>query len=114
MCQEYNGYSNYFTWAVNLWWDNEEASQQHIMELAETAYDNAVANTFSTRDQVARYDLAKTFKDMVHNDNPIDPDEATVYSDLMSAAINWINWYELAETWITSVKEAREYAAQTA
>ena len=34
MCKEYNGYSNYATWATALWLDNEPSTNEDLYELA--------------------------------------------------------------------------------
>ena len=34
MCNEYNGWTNYATWNVALWLDNEQGSHFHFVERA--------------------------------------------------------------------------------
>jgi thioredoxin-related protein len=81
MEKTYNGWTNYETWLVKLWLDNDEGSCRYCEELAKQAK-NA-------------YDLSNQLKDMIEEDAP--DLGANMYSDLLTAAISEVNWYEIAE-----------------
>ena len=38
----YNGWTNYETWCVNLWLDNDEGTQNMVREWARECYEDAV------------------------------------------------------------------------
>lgn len=66
----YNGWSNYETWAVALWLDNDEASQEFCRELARNAFDNAKpSRVFSVR-EVAQGKLAAALKEHIEESAP--------------------------------------------
>ena len=37
MCKKYNGWSNYETWAVNLWLDNDQYSYNEMRNKAKSS-----------------------------------------------------------------------------
>ena len=54
----YNGWTNYETWVVNLWIDNEQGSQDFIRETAKEIYAEAKATDSWTREESARFCLS--------------------------------------------------------
>lgn len=76
----YNGWVNYETWVVKLWIDNEQYDQERWLEAAKTAE--------STRT------LADQMKDEYEE---ATPETVGVWSDLLSAALGEVNWFEIAE-----------------
>lgn len=86
--KRYNGWKNYFTWAVNLWLTNEEGTYNYINELAKQA----------KREGNPAGALADMIKDVLTDNAPELP--ASVYSDLLGAALERVDYYEIAETWL--------------
>ena len=82
MCKEYNGYSNYQTWNVALWLDNEPGEYSYVR-------DTAVRLEKTSR-------FADWLKDYVEEINPLN-ENASMFSDLMSHALANVNWYEIAK-----------------
>ena len=80
----YNGWTNYETWAVNLWLMNQEGS---YFFWTAAAKGRTVA------------ELADMLQES-HTDNA--PEWCGVYSDLLGRALNRVNWLEIAE----AVKES--------
>lgn len=104
----YNGWTNYETWAVNLWMGNDQGSYSYYGERSQEAYDDAEADDYFTRDERATLDLSDILKRDFEEANPL-ADQASVWSDMLSAALSEVNWYEIAEHLIADVdKEAEE------
>lgn len=82
MCnKQYNGYANYETWAVSLWIDNDQYMHNQLEEFA--------------RKHESISELANIIEDWISDDMP--ELGASLWSDLLSAAFNEVDWYEIAE-----------------
>ena len=97
---KYNGWTNYETWLVNLWMDNEQGSSEYWNECAQEAYDNADSDTSFTREERATLNLADTMKE-THEE--AQPEVTGLWADMMNAALSEVNWYEIAEHYIEEV-----------
>lgn len=106
MCKTYNGYTNYETWDVSLWIDNEQWLYNEINYLAEDSFNNADADKYRNKEEVASDDLADKIKEIIESQNPLI-DQASMFSDLLGAALDNVNWQEIAENWIETIKENR-------
>lgn len=85
---KYNGWTNYETWNVALWMGE---SGNYYDEIAQE-----VAKGADSRDD-AVYLLSKEME-FDHEENM--PELNGTYSDLLSAALRAVNWYEIAEHYI--------------
>lgn len=94
----YNGWTNYETWNVSLWIDNEEGSYRHWRSQAEEVYRDAEPRSILTRKEVASHKLADMLKEEVCDGNPLVG--ASMYADLLGAALSEVNWDEIAGNWI--------------
>lgn len=96
--KEYNGWTNYETWLVNLWLDNDQGSQEHWTERAEELVkddaDEAEASLASELE--SQHD--EQSEELVGN--------AGVFSDLLSAALSEVNWREIASHYVDTAKES--------
>jgi len=78
--KKYNGWTNYETWLVKLWMDNDEGSYEYWNE-----------RTWEAKDT---YSLSQELR-LEHEENT--PTTTGVYADLLNAALSEVNWYEIAE-----------------
>lgn len=90
----YNGYTNYETWCVNLWLDNDEGTYRYIQELTAEAVDEDGDNPTSA--------LETAIEDYVVGGMT---DDGSVYSDLLSHALGMVDWREIAEGHVTTYYE---------
>lgn len=99
----YNGWTNYETWAVGLFLDGNydgEGTYRHVLDLARECSDR----TDAPADAV--YELANALEELVTGEDGYMPDlGASIYSDLLNAALSEVNWRELAEHKISEVAE---------
>ena len=80
----YQGWTNYETWAVSLWLDNDEGLYHEARELAHRV-----------RGKHKLYDLANALERLVEDNAP--DLGATLYGDLLNHAMARVNWREIAE-----------------
>ena len=106
MATDYNGWTNYETWAVNLWLMNDQGSADYWYEVAEHIYEESEADHPFTRDEIAERMVAAQLKDEIAESSPLAED-ASMYSDLLTAALGEVNYNEIARHLVESVKEAR-------
>ncbi len=91
----YNGWKNYATWNVALWIDNEEGTYKYRCQLAERAKLLAQAG-----DESAQGLLANMLKDWINDGNPLAKGKGSVYSDLLTAALDDVDWLEIAANFL--------------
>jgi hypothetical protein len=97
--KRYNGWTNYETWCVKLWLDNDQETYNYWYDMAmEAWHDN------DKELEPAAHVLRKQLKDEINEANPLAED-ASMFSDLLSAALSEVNWYEIAETYLEDLDE---------
>lgn len=107
---DYNGWTNYETWAVNLWMDNEQGSQAYWAEQAReqwNAYKDGKRVDVLTPSERARREFADLIRDAHDDDMPETVSDAvrnTVFADLLNAALASVNWMEIADSWLENAE----------
>lgn len=96
MSEKYNGYTNYETWLVALWIDNDQYRQGEAHTIACTETDIGV--------------LAENIKQWVYEWDEINTgvESGTIVADLINSALSEVDWYELAGMYRQEVKEDEE------
>lgn len=94
---KYNGWTNYETWCVALWIDNDELQYRHWRRQAKASLIDAETepeeHSFTVKELAARY-LAGALKSELEDEMPA---VEGMWSDLLSAALSEVNWYEIAQ-----------------
>lgn len=85
--QGYNGWSNYETWATALWIDNNQVTYTHARELAKGGGLRPKAH------------LAEQLQVWIEDEREAWEGDrsASLYTDLLGAAMSEIDWREIAE-----------------
>ena len=89
---KYQGWTNYETWAVALWIDNEEGSYRYWRERAEELLEQG------TKKKDAINELAQMMKNEHEEAAESAIEGGSLWSDLLSAALSEVNWYEVAKS----------------
>ena len=110
--QEYNGWTNYETWAVKLWIDNDEGSQGYWHDQAKaelehadgglSAYAKLTGREIFTTEERATLALSNTLK--AHHEEAL-PEMEGFAADLLNAAMSEVNWHEIAASLVDDAKE---------
>ena len=105
----YNGYTNYETWSVSLWIDNEQGSQEYWQEVTVLCMEeNETEPKYKGGLSDALVALAVCLESEI-KDNA--PEVDGMYGDLLTSALDTVDWRDIAETMIETAKENAEYAA---
>ena len=88
--KEYNGWANYETWCAALWIDNDGAGEMFRERAEEMKPDEGDDTDIDD----LKSQLAEEIKEYVEENNPVQG--ASMYSDLLTAALQELDWYEIA------------------
>lgn len=82
--ETYNGWTNYETWNVALWLNNDQGLQEAAHEIVSESWDDTYP-----------WKAGEALKDFVEE---MQPDlGANMWSDLLTAALSQVHWTEIAE-----------------
>ena len=79
----YNGYTNYQTWVIALWLDNDEYTSELISDIIKRARSD--------------YDAADQLRDLIEEMNPL-ADQASMFTDILNSALSDVNYLEIIES----------------
>lgn len=92
---DYNGWSNYETWAVKLWLDNEEPVYRYWQDRTRAVKASPTyENEFMDPARIPVFQLSEELKTW-HEDQL--PELKGFAADLLGAAFGDVNWTEIAE-----------------
>ena len=104
----YNGWTNYETWLVALWLDNEPGTYGYWREQARE-HRKSAPNCWQVReriwmpDRAAVFNLADQLKEEMEDANPLS--ESSLFSDLLTAALCEVDWQEIAEHYLADLED---------
>ena len=102
---KYNGWTNYETWLVNLWLDNDGTSEM-LRELA--------ADTYETKADFDAYQFGKIIREQVEELYAEQIPAAGMLADLVNAAFSSVDWDEIASHYEDDLPEAEQDEAAAA
>ncbi len=88
----YNGWNNYETWNAKLWIDNDQGSQEHWQSRAA----DCLTDVEGDKDDAARM-LAD---ELESSSDENAPEASGMYADMLRAALDAIDWREIADSMI--------------
>ena len=93
MCDNYNGWSNYPTWNIALWIDNDEGLYDEARRIVRRAVDE--------------YTAEQGLKELVESCDPL-ADKANMYSDLLTWAMSKVDYREIVKHYKDEEEEEKE------
>ena len=106
--RRHSGWTNYETWCVNLWiGNNDEATYRHWQRRANYWNDADSTSEYWTQSESAKFNLADELKDSFEQ-GQVDAlkEQATLFSDMLGAAFEEVNWHEIAEGMLDALAES--------
>lgn len=110
--KEHNGWSSYETWNVKLWIDNEQSSQEYWQEqalkwLVEIGSGNpdTFPNDFPASFTLEERAMLRLSKQLETEHEESLPELSGFAADLLNAAMNEVNWHEIAKSLIEDAKQ---------
>ena len=112
---KYNGWTNYETWLVNLWMDNEENTQAAVTDMARQALaDNTESEINEAGEDVATTDKDQAISDLANQLEAMHDDALAdimgvigVFKDLLQGSLGRVDWREIAESHVdVAIEEA--------
>ena len=106
----YNGWTNYETWAVNLWMSDSEMQAGYWQGVAE-----AIVSEYSDESEVdhlaqATRELAEQMKNEYQSEMP---EVSGVWADLLGSAIERVDWREIAAHLVEAAAEEIDQEANS-
>ncbi len=106
--ENYNGWTNYPTWAVNLWLGNDEGTYNEVLELATKPVDLLGSESglvYIAEDRRQAYAVAERIKSLVYDWT--EQGSGSLASDLLGYSLGLVDWREIAEAWIADAAEVQ-------
>lgn len=100
--KEYNGWTNYETWAVALWLDNERGTHDYWLEQAKEILERSEPTEHFSSEQQAMLSLSEMLKS---EHEAALPELQGFAADLLNAAMSEVDWYEIATHFVEGAKE---------
>lgn len=102
----FDDWTNYQTWAVNIWMERNDKARRYWREKAVKHRRAArecllVHERIWTEQDAVKSSFAEQIKEEIYGGVPFSGDSG-LYGDLLWAAIGQVNWIELAEHWLNA------------
>ena len=95
----YNGFSNWETWVVNLWMDNDSELYGHYGEMAHTEVSKDKERAVFKLSLILQAEFVEWM-----------PEWEGVYMELLSGAMTKVNWHQVARHLVERVEEEENHA----
>lgn len=103
--QTYNGWKNYQTWVVNLWFDNDGFNEMFEEWAKECIEDNLDSGDASDIRSDAKYDLSKRIEEYADELQEMSNIQTSgMFADLLTNALDNVYWDEIAEHYTDEVE----------
>ena len=106
----YNGWTNYETWVVNLWMDNEEGLHDFWVNKARHVYNHEAKQQrhFSKMEDavcIMAHQLKDSHEEVMNDMLESRNLTSSVWSDLLGGALAAANWHEIARHLLENVED---------
>jgi len=106
MCEKYNGWENYQTWNIKLWFDNDEGLQSLMDEQAQEFYDDAEDDNNFSQKENANHSFQSWIEEFFEENyiTPLNVNTGPI-TDILGHATGLIDWCEIATSYMDEIDE---------
>jgi len=109
----YGNFSNHPTWLVHLWMTNESHSYLEAITLTMEAIEGTCSSEYLTHQEEAERQLASVLEDSIDGQCFSELEGCSLASDLLSSAIQDVNWNQIARVLIDETGFFQAHSAGT-
>ena len=88
--ESYNGWSNYDTWCFKLWLDNEQKTQEMVLNVVK--YASKMDKSYNAIHYIQKFLEQNAIENAPKLENGF-------YSDVLNASIRSVNYYQIADAY---------------
>src|SRR5215813_12948813 len=104
-----NDTQNHFTRTIMLWLANDEPTYRYWTEAADQAWQSQDPDDRGhARKNNARWDLSRRLKQELDNDSDESSNLSPMYADLLTSALQEVDWDAVATDLLESITEVAE------
>lgn len=100
----YNGWTNYETWLVKLWIDNDQGAQEYWQERATEIAEDEISNEHDDVAEAQSQAAYRLARDLEAYHDEFRPETVGVYADLLTSALGMVDWDEIARSMLDDLE----------
>lgn len=109
MCEQYNGWKNRETWALNLWLTNDqglyELTRERVAEVIGDYTDLETEDKWAARAEAGEV-VQNLWSELTDSDNELLPDDEIISMLRDVGSVYRVDWGEIGTYWLSDLDES--------